>query len=79
MGLLYLYIYEVITQSAFGVLVVSMLACGTFGVLVVSMLACGIRVRGFKPSQKFVNMPSFGREVKPFAPCSIYAACYRTL
>jgi hypothetical protein len=24
-------------------------------------------------------MPSFGREVKPFAPCRRFAACQRTL
>jgi hypothetical protein len=38
-----------------------------FGGLVVSMLASGTRVRGFKPSEKILSMPSFGREVKPHA------------
>jgi hypothetical protein len=45
-----------------------------FGGLVVSMLASGTRVRGFKPGRSLI-MPSFGREVKPFAPCRRFAAC----
>jgi hypothetical protein len=40
------------------------------------MLASSIRIRGFKPGQshrifsgeKILSMPSFRREVKPFAP-----------
>jgi hypothetical protein len=54
-----------------------------FGGLVVSMLASGTRVRGFKPGrsrrsfsdEKILSMPSFGSEVKPFAPCRRFAAC----
>jgi hypothetical protein len=50
---------------------------------VVSMLASGNRVRGFKPGrsgrifsgEQILSMPSFGREVKPFAPWRIFAAC----
>jgi hypothetical protein len=50
-----------------------------FGGLVVSMLASGTQVRGFKPGRifsgvKILSMPSFGREVKPFAPCRRFAA-----
>jgi hypothetical protein len=64
-------------SSGLGGLVVSMLASGTFGGLVVIMLPSGTQVRGFKPGrsrrifsgEKILNMPSFGREVKPFAPC----------
>jgi hypothetical protein len=48
---------------------------------------CCTRVRGFKPGrsrrifsgEKILSMPSFGREVKPFAPCRRFAACKRTL
>jgi hypothetical protein len=29
--------------------------------------------------EKFLSMPSFGREVKPFVPCRRFAACQRTL
>jgi hypothetical protein len=29
--------------------------------------------------KKFISMPSFGREVKPFAPCHRFAACKRSL
>jgi hypothetical protein len=58
-----------------------------FGGLVVNMLASGIQDRGFAPGQshriflgqKILSMPSFGREVKPFAPCRRSAACQRTL
>jgi hypothetical protein len=42
------------------------------------MLTSGARVRGFKPGrsgEKILSMPSFGREVKPFAPCRRFAAC----
>jgi hypothetical protein len=53
------------------------------GGLVVSMLASSTRVSGFKPSrsrrifsgEKILSMPSFGSEVKPFAPCCRFAAC----
>jgi hypothetical protein len=53
-----------------------------FGGLVVIMLASGTQVCGFKPGQsrrifsgvKILSMPSFGREVKPFAPCRRFAA-----
>jgi hypothetical protein len=58
-----------------------------FGGLVVSMLASGTQGLGFAPGQsswiflveKFLSMPSFGREVKQFAPCRRFAACQRTL
>jgi hypothetical protein len=58
-----------------------------FGGLVVSMLASGTQDRGFAPGQsrqifsgeKILSMPSFGREVKPFAPCRRFAACQRTI
>jgi hypothetical protein len=57
-----------------------------FGGLVVSMLASGTQDRGFAPEQsrlifsgeKIHSVPSFGREVKPFAPCRRFAACQRT-
>ena len=47
-----------------------------------SVLAFGIQVRGLKPGrnlrifqgEKILSTPSFGREVKPFAPCRIFAA-----
>jgi hypothetical protein len=50
---------------------------------VVSMLASGTRVRGFKPGrsrrifsgEKILSLPSFGRDVKPFALCRRFAAC----
>jgi hypothetical protein len=29
--------------------------------------------------KKILSMPSFGREVKPFAPCRRFAACKRSL
>jgi hypothetical protein len=56
-----------------------------FGGLVVSMLASGTQDRGFTPGQsrwifsgeKILSMPSFGREVKLFAPCRRFAACQR--
>jgi hypothetical protein len=59
------------------------LTCSGFGGLVVSVLAFGTQDRGFAPGQsrrifpgeKFLSMPSFGREVKPFAPCRRFAAC----
>jgi hypothetical protein len=58
-----------------------------FGGLVVSMPASGVQDRGFAPGrsrqifsgEKMLSMPSFGREVKPFAPCRRFAACQRTL
>ena len=51
-----------------------------------SVLAFGTQVRGFKPGrcrwifqgEKIIITPSFGREVKPFVPCRIFAACKRT-
>jgi hypothetical protein len=80
-------VVSMLVSGTFGGLVVSMLASGTFGGLVVSMLASGTRVSGFKPGrsrrnfsgEKILSMPFFGREVKPFAPCRRFAACYRTL
>jgi hypothetical protein len=59
-----------------------------FGGLVVSMLASGTQDHGsllakavgfFQAKKKILSMPSFGREVKPFAPCRRFAACQRTL
>ena len=46
----------------------------------------GTQVRGFKPGrsrrifqgEKILSTPSFGREVKSFVPCRIFAACKRT-
>ena len=32
----------------------------------------------FSGRKKFLSTPSFGREVKPFVPCRIFAACKRT-
>jgi hypothetical protein len=51
---------------------------------VVSMLVSGTQDRSRpKPSdfsgEKILSMPSSGREVKPFAPCRIIAACKRSL
>ena len=51
-----------------------------------SVLAFGTQVRWFKPGrsrrifqgEKILSTPSFGREVKPFVPCRIFAACKRT-
>ena len=51
-----------------------------------SVLAFGTQVRGFKPGrsrrifqgEEILSTPSFGREVKPFFPCRIFAACKRT-
>ena len=51
-----------------------------------SVLAFGTQGRGFKPcrslrifqSEKILTTPSFGREVKPFVPCRIFAACKNT-
>jgi hypothetical protein len=58
-----------LASGTFGGLVVSMLASGTFGGLVVSMLASDIQDRWSDFSgEKFLSMPSFGVEVKPFAP-----------
>jgi hypothetical protein len=53
----------------------------------VSMLASGTQDRGFAPGrsrrifsgEKILSMPSFVREVKPFALCRRFAACQRTL
>ena len=50
------------------------------------MLAFGTQVHGFKPGRsrrifqgkKILSTPSFGKEVKPFVPCRIFAACKRT-
>jgi hypothetical protein len=52
-----------------------------------SMLASGTWVCGFEPGRshrifsgvKILSMPSFGREVKPFAPCHRFVARKRTL
>jgi ATP:corrinoid adenosyltransferase len=51
--------------------------------MVYRMLASGTRVRVFKPGksrrifsgEKVLSMPSFGREVRSFAPCRRFAAC----
>jgi hypothetical protein len=76
-------VVSMLASGTFGDLVVKMLASGTFGGLVVSMLACGTQDRGFAvgffSGEKFLSMPSFGREVKPFAPYRRFAACQRTL
>jgi hypothetical protein len=58
-----------------------------FGGLVVSMLASGTQDHEFEPgrsrrifrAKKIHSIPSFGREVKPFAPCRRFAECQRTL
>jgi hypothetical protein len=58
-----------------------------FGGLGVSVLASGTQVRGFKPGRsrrifkggKILSTPSFGREEKPWVPCSRFAACKRSL
>jgi hypothetical protein len=58
-----------------------------FGGLVVSMLASGTQDCRFAPGrrrqifsgEKFLSMPSFGSEVKPFAPCRRFVACKRSL
>jgi hypothetical protein len=42
---------------------------------VVGMLASGTQHRG----EKILSMSSFGREVKPFAPCRRFATCKRSL
>ena len=52
-----------------------------------SVLAFGTQVRGFKPGrsrrifqdEKILSTPSFGKEVKPFAPCRRFMACKRSL
>jgi hypothetical protein len=54
---------------------------------VVSMLTSGTQDRGFAPrrsrrifsDEKILSMPSFGREVKPFAPRRRFAAGKRPL
>ena len=51
-----------------------------------SVLAFSTKVRGFKPArscrifqgERILSTPSFGREVKPFVPCRIFAECKRT-
>ena len=52
-----------------------------------SVLAFGTQVRGLKPGrsrrfffqgEKLLSPPSFGKEVKPFVPCRIFAACKST-
>jgi hypothetical protein len=41
---------------------------------------CAIRLKPLDFSgKKILSMPSFGKEVKPFAPCSKFAARQRTL
>jgi hypothetical protein len=77
---------SMLASGTFGGLVVSVLASGTFGGLVVSMLVAGTQDRGFAPGRsrrifraKILSMPSFGRELKPFAPCRRFAACQRPL
>ena len=51
-----------------------------------SVLAFGIQVHWFKPGRsrrifqgEKINTPSFGREVKAFAPCRRFTACKRSL
>ena len=47
------------------------------------VLVFGTQVRGFKPGrsrrtfqgEKILSTPSFGKEVKPFVPCRIFATC----
>jgi hypothetical protein len=59
----------------------------TFGGLVFSILASGTQDRGFDPGwsrrifsgEKILSMPSFGRDVNPFATCRRFAACQSTL
>jgi hypothetical protein len=59
----------------------------SFSGLGVSVLAFGTQVRGFKPGlsrrifqgEKFLSVPSFGREVKPWVPCHRFTACKRSL
>jgi hypothetical protein len=80
-------VVSMLASGTFGGLVVSVLASGTFGGLVVSMLASGTQDRGFAPGrsrriflgEKFLSIPSFGREVKPFASCRRFAAYQRSL
>jgi hypothetical protein len=75
-------VVSMLASGTFGGLVVSMLTSGTFGGLVVSMLASGTQDRGFAPgrsrrifrTKKILSMRSFGKEVKPFAPCCRFAA-----
>jgi hypothetical protein len=65
------------TEAAFSVTV--RIKLSGFGGLVVSMLASGTQDRRFAPGEKVLSVPSFGRVVKPFAPCRRFAACQRTL
>ena len=59
---------------------------GGFGGLEVACWPLVHQVRGFKPGrsrrilqgEKILSTPSFGREVKPFVPCRIFAACKST-
>ena len=50
-----------------------------------SMLAFSTQVRGLKPDRRIfkgeiiLSTPYFGREVKPSAPCRIFATCKRSL
>jgi hypothetical protein len=48
-----------------------------FGGLVVPKFAGSnlAKAVGFFSGEKILSMPSFGREVKPFAPCRRFAAC----
>ena len=51
-----------------------------------SVLAFGTQVLGIKPGrslrifqgEKILSTPSFGRKIKPFIPCRIFAECKRT-
>jgi hypothetical protein len=80
-------VVSMLASGTFGGLVVSMLASGTFGGLVISVLASGTQDHGFAHGQsrrifsgeKILTMPSFEREVKPFAPRRRFAAYQRTL
>jgi hypothetical protein len=80
-------VVSTLASGTIGDVVVSTLASGTFGDVVVSTLASGTQDCGFAPGQncqifrakKVLSMPSFRREIKPFAPCRRFAACQRTL
>jgi hypothetical protein len=50
-----------------------------FGGLVVCKWYPRSRVRSRPKPSDFSGMPSFGKEVKPFAPCRRFAACKRSL
>ena len=49
-----------------------------FGGLDVACWPLVPKFAGSNPAEKILSAPSFGREVKPFVPCRIFAACKRT-